>query len=291
MNMKRFLGLALAGALSLSLLAGCGGNDDKTPDANAGDAAASANGDSAAQDNSLQYIKDNGKFVLGLDDSFPPMGFKDETGAIVGFDIDLATAVCEKLGVELVVQPIDWNSKEMELSTKNIDCIWNGMSVTDERKESLNLSVPYMENHMALVVKPDSGISGIADMQGKSLSLQAGSSAADALDSEDGAELKGAVSTVNEFDTNLNALLDLETGASDAVLMDDVVAEYLIGQSGKNLVVLNDFLYAEDYAIGFRKGDDALTEAVNEALRALNDEGKVKEIAEKWSVDGKIAIS
>ncbi len=276
--MKKRICLLLALIMLFSVFAaGCGGNDDAANDAN------DVNQDGeAAGDTSLTDVQDKGELILGLDDSFPPMGYRDENGDIVGFDIDVATAVCEVLGVELKLQPIDWKSKEMELNTGNIDCIWNGMSVSAEREEQMSLSIPYLDNHMALVVMPDSGISTVADMQGKNLAVQTGSTAEEALEAEDGAELKAAVANVNGFDDNLAALMDLESGASDAVLIDDVVANYLIATSGKNMIVLEDFLYAENYAIGFRKDDAALTEAVNTALRTLKDSGKLAEIATKW---------
>jgi len=268
-KMKKRICLLLALIMLLSVLAaGCGQDAD-----NEGD---------AASDTSLEDVKAKGELILGLDDSFPPMGYQDENGDIVGFDIDVAKEVCAVLGVELKLQPIDWNSKEMELNTGNIDCIWNGMSVSPEREEEMSLSIPYLNNHMALVVLPDSGISTVADMAGKNLAVQTGSTAEEALDAPEGAELKAAVASVNGFADNLTALMDLETGASDAVLIDDVVANYLISTSGKNMVVLDDFLYAENYAIGFRKGDAALTEAVNDALRQLKENGKLGEIAMKW---------
>ena len=269
--MKKRLCLLLALIILFSVFAAaCGGGGNEEPE-----------GDTAA-DSSLEAIQEKGELILGLDDSFPPMGFKDENGEIVGFDIDVAREVCAILGVELKLQPIDWNSKEMELNTGNIDCIWNGMSVSPEREEAMSLSIPYLDNHMALVVLPDSGIATVADMAGKNLAVQTGSTAEEALDAPEGADLKNAVASVNGFADNLTALMDLETGASDAVLIDDVVANYLIATSGKNMVVLNDFLYAENYAIGFRKDDVALTEAVNGALRELKANGKLAEIATKW---------
>ena len=269
--MKKRLCLLLALIMLFSVFAAaCGGDGNEEPE-----------GDTAA-DTSLEAIQEKGELILGLDDSFPPMGFKDENGEIVGFDIDVAREVCAILGVELKLQPIDWNSKEMELNTGNIDCIWNGMSVSPEREEAMSLSIPYLDNHMALVVLPDSGIATVGDMAGKNLAVQTGSTAEEALDAPEGADLKNAVASVNGFADNLTALMDLETGASDAVLIDDVVANYLIATSGKNMVVLNDFLYAENYAIGFRKDDVALTEAVNGALRELKANGKLAEIATKW---------
>ena len=268
--MKKKICLLLALIMLFSVFAaGCGGQGDQ------------GEGDNEVADTSLELIQDKGELVLGLDDSFPPMGYNDN-GEIVGFDIDVAREVCAILGVELKLQPIDWNSKEMELNTGNIDCIWNGMSVSPDREEAMSLSIPYLDNHMALVVLPDSGISTVEDMAGKKLAVQTGSTAEEALDAPEGADLKAAVAEVNGFADNLTALMDLETGASDAVLIDDVVANYLIATSGKNMVVLNDFLYAENYAIGFRKEDVALTEAVNDALRQLKENGKLAEIATKW---------
>ncbi|CRZ34460.1 amino acid ABC transporter substrate-binding protein (PAAT family) [Herbinix hemicellulosilytica] len=234
-------------------------------------------------DNSLEYIKSRGKLILGLDDAFPPMGFRDDSGEIVGFDIDMAKAVCEKLGVELVLQPIDWEAKEHELNTKNIDCIWNGFSVTPERMESLTLSIPYMENAIAIVVKKDSGINTKEDMAGKRLAVQGRSSAEEALYMEENSEFRESLGEINSsFKDYVTALMDLETGNSDAVLMDSVVAAYMINEAGKDFVVLKDTLVAEKYAIGFRKGEEALAEAINNALRELKADGTVERISTKW---------
>ncbi|HIV68454.1 MAG TPA: amino acid ABC transporter substrate-binding protein [Candidatus Butyricicoccus stercorigallinarum] len=288
MNFRRLMAMAAAAAMSVCLLAGCGGSNSGGSD-NDSTPAGSGSGSGGA-DQSLQYVLDKGELVLGLDDSFPPMGYRDDNNEIVGFDIDVATAVCEKLGVELVTQPVDWDSKELELNAKNIDCIWNGLSVSEERLESMNMSIPYMENHMALVVRPDDSVTSIEDMEGKILAVQSGSTAEEALESEDGAALNDIIANVNGFDDNLTALMDLDTRASDAVLMDDVVANYLIEQNNKGYVVLSDFLYAEDYAIAFRKGDDALTEAVNEALRELKEDGTLAEISTKWFGSDKTTV-
>lgn len=285
MKFKRLMAAAMATAVSVALLAGCGSSDKQA--ANSG---SSSDSGSAAEDQSLQYVLDQGELILGLDDSFPPMGFRDDNNEIVGFDIDVATAVCEKLGVKLVTQPVDWDSKEIELNAKNIDCIWNGLSYSDERAAAMDLSIPYMENHMALVVRPDDSVKSLDDMQGKILALQSGSTAEEALDSDEGSALKEMVANVNGFDDNLTALLDLDTGASDAVLMDDVVANYLISENKKDYVVLSDFLYAEDYVIGFRKGDDKLTEAVNDALRELKKDGTLAEISVKWFGSDKTTV-
>lgn len=267
---KRMLALLLSLGMVLNLAA-CGTKGKVQDTAN-----------KTEEDTSLSYIQDKGKFILGLDDSFPPMGFRDDQNNIVGFDIDLAQAVCEKLGVELVLQPIDWAAKEQELATKNIDAIWNGFSVTEERLANLTLSDPYMENSISLVVRKDSGITTMADMAGKKLAVQSGSSAQEALDSEENKDFKESIGKINEFASYVTALMDLETGNSDAVLMDSVVANYMINDAGKDFKVLEESLVAEEYAIGFRKGEEALCDAVNGALKELKEEGKVEEIATKW---------
>lgn len=267
---KRMLALLLSLGMVLNLAA-CGTKGTVQDTAN-----------KTEEDTSLSYIQDKGKFILGLDDSFPPMGFRDDQNNIVGFDIDLAQAVCEKLGVELVLQPIDWAAKEQELATKNIDAIWNGFSVTEERLANLTLSDPYMENSISLVVRKDSGITTMADMAGKKLAVQSGSSAQEALDSEENKDFKESIGKINEFASYVTALMDLETGNSDAVLMDSVVANYMINDAGKDFKVLEESLVAEEYAIGFRKGEEALCDAVNGALKELKEEGKVEEIATKW---------
>lgn len=261
--MKKIFSLLLVAILTVSLTA-CG--------AKSGD-----------KDASLEYIEKKGKLILGLDDSFPPMGFRDDADNIVGFDIDLAQAVAKKLGVELVLQPIEWSAKEQELKTKNIDCIWNGFSVTPDRLEKLTMSIPYMENSIAMVVTKNSGIKNKADMAGKVLAVQGGSSAEEALNSDENKDFRESLGEINSsFKDYVTALMDLETGNSDAVLMDSVVANYMINEAGKDFIILDDNLVAEEYAIGFRKGEQALADAVNQTLKDLKADGTVEKISTKW---------
>ncbi|CUH92453.1 amino acid ABC transporter substrate-binding protein [Herbinix luporum] len=290
---KAVIGLIMLTLLMFALTA-CdskdGGNDVSKQEATGNDNKDTANKEEADQsednnqtDTSLEYVKNKGKLILGLDDSFPPMGFRDDAGNIVGFDIDLAEAVCKKLGVELVVEPIKWIAKEHELNTKSIDCIWNGFSVTPDRVEQLSMSIPYMENKLAIVVKNGSGIESKEDLAGKRLAVQGGSSAEEALNTEENKEFRESLGEINSsFKDYVTAVMDLETGNSDAVLMDSVVATYMIHEVGKDFVILDDYLLAEEYAIGFRKGEEALVNAVNEALRELKADQTVAEISEKW---------
>ncbi|MBE5775942.1 MAG: amino acid ABC transporter substrate-binding protein [Clostridiales bacterium] len=233
----------------------------------------------AQEDTSLQYILDKGTFIVGLDPAFPPMGF-DEDGVIKGYDIDLAREVCARLGVELVCQPIDWLSKEMELDYKNIDCIWNGLSINPERQESMNLSIPYLANNQVFVVLNESPINTFADLSGKTVGLQGASSAEDALN--EAADLLATLAEVVPVDDYAIALMDLNIGGVDAVLMDQVVAEYYITAKQADYRILEESLVPEEYAIGFRKADEALCSKVEEILMEMVQDGKMEEITTAW---------
>ena len=231
-------------------------------------------------DNSLEELKARGVFVLGLDASFPPLGFTDEDGNIVGYDIDLAKEVTKRLGVEFKAQPIDWDAKEMELATGKIDCIWNGFTMTPEREEALSFTKAYLSNDQVLIVKADSGVTTLADMAGKKVGLQNGSSAQAAVESnkEFAASLKEQV----YYKENLTALNDLIIGGVDGVVMDSVVAAYDIAQSNKPLVIVSEVLSKESYGVGFRKGDVKLRDEVQKILEEMANDGTVAAISTKW---------
>jgi len=235
---------------------------------------------SSKSDESLKKVLDSGKFVLGLDDAFPPMGFRDDNNEIVGYDVDLAKEVTTRMGVTLVLQPIDWNAKEQELNTGKIDCIWNGFTITEERAQAMAFTKPYLKNAQVLVVKADSAAKTLADLKGKVVGLQAGSSAADALDSATDfkASLKGSV----EFKDNLTALMDLEARGVDAVVMDLMVANDNINRSGKAYRILDESLSPEDYGVGFRKNDVALMNEVQKHLEAMAADGTLAKITVQW---------
>ena len=232
-------------------------------------------------DGSLQNILDKKTFILGLDDSFPPMGFRNEDNDIVGFDIDVARAVCEKLGVELVVQPIAWDSKELELSSGNIDCIWNGMSITPEREESMAMTFAYLNNQMVFYTKTGAGIAATADLAGKKVAVQNGSYAEELLNG-DYAELAATFGEVLGFDEYLTALMDLQNGGCDAVLMDLVVGDYRINGMGATDLEAAFALADDNYGIGFRKTDLALRDKVQEILIEMKKDGTLAEISSEW---------
>ncbi|HIS93200.1 MAG TPA: amino acid ABC transporter substrate-binding protein [Candidatus Alectryocaccomicrobium excrementavium] len=240
-----------------------------------------------AADTSLDYILEKGTLILGLDASFPPMGFTNDDGEVTGFDIDLAREVCNRLGVELIAQPIDWAAKDMELSNKNIDCIWNGMSITDERIETMNMTPAYLNNEIVMVVKGDT-FKTKADFEGAVIGVQGGSYAEEVLAADEA--LGGIVGETLVFDEYLTALMDLQAGNLDGVLIDLVVANYrLEGLQDDSLVVvrglgddMEDNIYMDLYGIGFRKGDDALSEAVWNTLLEMKEDGTLAEISTTW---------
>ena len=234
----------------------------------------------AGEDKSWDKVKQKGEFVMGLDDNFPPMGFRDENNEIVGFDVDLAKEACERLGIKLKLQPINWDAKEQELNTGKIDCIWNGFTITEERKAKLLFSKPYMNNKQVIVVMENSGYAKLSDLSGKKLGLQAASSAADAL--EGSKDFKSALKQVVEFKDNMTALMDLEKGGVDAVLMDEIVARYYIQMKNKGYRLLDESLASEEYGIGFRKNDISLMNKFQETLEGMAKDGKLQEISKKW---------
>ncbi|MDY3768800.1 MAG: amino acid ABC transporter substrate-binding protein [Sphaerochaetaceae bacterium] len=232
-------------------------------------------------DQSLKAIQDKKVFVLGLDDSYPPMGYRDENGEIVGFDIDVAREVCSRLGVELKTQPIDWSAKELELLTKNIDCIWNGFTVTEERKEKILFSEPYLKNRQVVIVRNDGKINSIASLSGKKVGVQAGSSGEYAFEQT---EVYPTVRVV-AFKDFLTAITDLKIGGVDAVIIDEIVADSQIkkASAANQLKILrSEPIASEDYAIGFRKGEQKLVDAVQQKINEMKKDGTLKKISEKW---------
>lgn len=283
--MKRYLKnlLCCAAAVSLLLLGGCGstGKDAGTTEGkNANDVVSDGSEDDQTEngDNSLQKVLDAHQFVLGLDATFKPMGYTDEKDEIVGFDIDMAEEMCARLGVDLVKQPINWDTKEQDLNVGKIDCIWNGMSINASRKKEMNLSEPYMKNSMVFVVPADSDVKKRKDLKKKNIAVQNGSSAQEILENSNLADKI----TMTALATNVEALQQMELGLVDAVFLDSVVANYEISSSGKNYVILPDGLEEEEYAIGFRKEDQALRDKVQEILHEMKEDGSLAEISTKW---------
>lgn len=277
--------LLCTAAASLLVLGGCGSTDkdaattdntNVTKDADKEDG--SEDDQTENGDNSLQKVLDAHQFVLGLDATFKPMGYTDENDEIIGFDIDMAEEMCARLGVDLVKQPINWDTKEQDLNVGKIDCIWNGMSINASREKEMNLSEPYMKNSMVFVVPADSDVKKRKDLKKKNIAVQNGSSAQEILEDSNLADKI----TMTALATNVEALQQMELGLVDAVFLDSVVANYEISSSGKNYIILPDGLEEEEYAIGFRKEDQALRDKVQEILHEMKEDGSLAEISTKW---------
>ena len=234
----------------------------------------------STEDNSLQTIKGAGKLVLGLDDTFAPMGFRDGSGEIVGFDIDLAKEVASRMGVELEIKPIDWSSSILSLNKGDIDVLWNGVTINESRKEQINFSKPYLNNRL-VIVKPKyrNDINSKEDLAGKVLGVQVGSND-EALQSD---PISKEAKEIRKYDVNVNAFLDLIAKRIDAVIIDEVAAQYYISEEKVDFVVVeNSPLTEEFYGIGFRKSDAQLLAEVDRILDEMKADGKAAEISQKW---------
>lgn len=272
-NVKKLLSLVLAVVLAATLFAGCNNG------------AGANNGNQ--EDNSWKEVESSGKLVLGMDTAFPPMGYIDEqTGDLVGFDLDVAQEVCTRLNLELVKQPINWKTQVKEINDDNVDCLWNGLSKTSGREETLLLSVPYMQNNQIILVKTDATYQNLADLKGKKLGVQSGSSAEEALN--DSTEFKSSLSEVVGIDDYSKAILEMRNGTIDAIAIDEVVARYYLTKEPDAYRILMkddtnvESLAKEDYVIGFKKGDEALKNKIEETLKAMAKDGKLAEISKKW---------
>ena len=301
--MRKFAAILLAALMMVSAAACSTGSGTSS----AADAASTADGasseetadnseaesttgdDSAEADDSWDKIVEKGEIVLGMDDAFPPMGYTDTTtGEIIGFDVDVATEVFSRLGVELKLQPIEWSTKEMELDGGNVDLLWNGYSYTEERAEKQTLSDAYMKNNQVILVKEDSSYQSLADLAGKSLGVQSDSSAESALESEEATEFRESLGEIVPIDDYSKAILEIQNGLIEAIAIDEVVARfYLTNDPGAYRILEKEdgtveSLAVEDYVIGFRKGDQALCDKVNETLKEMKADGTLAEISEKW---------
>ena len=220
-----------------------------------------------------------GTLIVGFDQDFPPMGFVGDNGEYTGFDLNLAKEVASRLGLEYKAQPIAWDSKDMELESGNIDCIWNGFTITG-REDDYIWTTPYMANKQVFVVANDSDINSQADLAGKVVEVQADSSAEAALkENQDLANTFGQLLTTPDYNT---AFMDLEQGAVDAVAMDVIVAGYQIKQRNADFKILDDSLSEEEYGVGFKKGNTELRDKVQGALEEMAADGTLAKISDEW---------
>ena len=218
--------------------------------------------------------------VIGLDDNFPPMGFRDDKGELVGFDIDLAREAGKRIGVEVSFKPIDWNAKEAELNGKRVDVLWNGLTITEERKANILFTTPYLENHQIIVVTEKSPIKTKAQLAGKVVGVQDGSSAVEAIE-KDAAAAK-AIKELKKFGDNVTALMDLSAGRLDALVVDEVVGRYYTAKKPGEYRVLEENFGTEDYGVGTRKDDTELMAKLQKAMDEMKADGAAATISTKW---------
>lgn len=269
--MKKRMALVLALAMTaVTVLAGCGGKEESADEGSSGKKEAKA-----------EFVaKESGdKLTVGFDQDFPPMGFVGDDGEFTGFDLELAAEVCKRLDLEFVPQPIAWDSKDAVLNSGEIDCIWNGFTING-REDDYTWSDPYLNNKQVFVVKKDAGIKSEADLAGKVVDVQTDSSAQAALDdNKDLTATFGNLQIVPDYNTGF---MDLESGAVDAVAMDIVVAGYQIESRDAQFEILDYEIAAEEYGIGFAKGNEVLRDQIQKVLEEMAADGTMAEISEKW---------
>lgn len=277
MMKKRLLSAVMASAMVLSLAA-CGGAKTETT---AAETTAEKKEETTTAGTTAAETAEaaGGTLIVGFDQDFPPMGFVGDNGEYTGFDLDLAKEVASRLGLEYKAQPIAWDSKDMELESGNIDCIWNGFTITG-REDDYTWTTPYMANKQVFVVANDSDIKSQADLAGKVVEVQADSSAEAALkENQDLANTFGQLLTTPDYNT---AFMDLEQGAVDAVAMDVIVAGYQIKQRNADFKILDDSLSEEEYGIGFKKGNTELRDKVQGVLEEMAADGTLAKISDEW---------
>lgn len=252
--MKKFLAAALCAAMLVLPLAGCSSADSS----------------------------DKEQFIVGFDQEFPPMGFVADDGSYTGFDLDLAAEVADRLGMEFVAQPISWDAKDQELASGNIDCIWNGFTISG-REDAYTWTDPYMENDQVVVVKSGSEITSLADLAGCTVAVQKDSSGLAAL--EDNEDLTNTFAELIQVDDYLSAMMELESGSVDAIVMDEIVARYEIQTSGKDFTVLDESVASETYGVGFLLGNEELRDQVQATLEDMAADGTLAEISNEWFGD------
>jgi len=229
--------------------------------------------------NTWEKIEERGYMIVGLDDTFAPMGFRDNGGNLVGFDVDLAKEVGLRLGVEVRFQPIDWDAKVLELNSGTIDMIWNGLTITESRLEEMIFSNPYIANTQMVMVKSDSSIDLISDLTGKKLGVQISSAAQEAVDAN---AIVNNLGEYLKYDQYNQALLELKNGTIDAVVIDEIMGRYIISQSVGDYKVASENFGSETYGVGFRLESDSIRDQINQVLAEMILDGTAAEISIKW---------
>ena len=218
--------------------------------------------------------------IIGLDDQFPPMGFRNEKNEIVGFDVDMAREASKRMGVQVEFKPIDWSSKESELKSKRVDLLWNGLTILEKRKENILFSNPYMTNKLIIIVPAGSTIATKSNLAGRNIGVQDSSSAVDALEKQP--DVLASFKELKKYPDNISAFLDLQNGRVDALVIDEVVGRYYMSKKPGEFTVLTDNFGSEEYGVGMRKDDTKLQEKINKTLDEMKADGTAAKISEKW---------
>lgn len=293
---KKLLKVCLMAAVSAFVLAGCGSkaDDTKAADENAAEETSeeetAAGEEAAGEESETAPADERTTFKVGFDAEYPPYGYMDESGEYTGFDLELAEAICELEGWELVKTPIEWASKDMELDSGTIDCIWNGFTINN-REDDYTWSVPYVDNSQVMIIAEDSDINSLADLAGKTVGVQAASAALELLKNEDGQkELADTFAVLQEFPDYNSSFVELQAGSIDAVAMDIGVAQYQIKSRGDGYMILDEALNSEQYGVGFKLGNEELRDIINADLQKLLENGKFEELAEKYELTDMICL-
>ena len=282
---KKLIGVLMGTAVAAVALTGCGNKKSET-EAPATEKTTEAAVATEATEKTT--TAEEGVLVVGFDAEYPPYGYMDDNGDYTGFDLELAEAVCELEGWELVKTPIDWDSKDMELNSGAIDCIWNGFT-RDGREDDYTFSVSYVDNSQVIVVAEDAGIDDLAGLEGKTVGVQAASAALTLLE-EDQKELADTFAELQQFADYNSAFVELQAGSIDAIAMDIGVAQYQI-KSRDGFKILDESLNAEQYAVGFKKGNEELAQIVNADLQVLLENGTFDELAEKYELTDMVCLA
>lgn len=283
--MKKIIAFMMAGLMTATALAGCGGSGEKKESATeaatkAATADTAATADSAGED--WTYLESKGNLVIGIT-YFEPMNYMDENNELTGFETDFAKAVCEELKLEPKFQEIDWDSKEIELKTKSIDCIWNGLTITPERQENMDISIPYMENKQVMVCNKDKVAQFAESVEGASVVAESGSAGEDVAKEDEFFE--GA--DYQPVQSQSTALLEVKAGTADIAIIDFVMSKGTLREDSDfaDLAVVEEKTFSpEQYGIALRKNSAVTLEKFNAAIKAVNDSGKLKEIADKYNL-------
>lgn len=283
--MKRIVSTVLAAALVLSLAA-CSNGDagtsaaDDSSEAVTAETSSDAAGDTDAEESDLDYIQEKGTLIIGYT-VYAPMNYTDDEGNFTGFDTELATAVCEKLGVTPKFQEINWETKVIELDAGTIDCIWNGMTLTEDIMENTACTEAYAKNAQVIVMNKDAEYTGTADLVGASIAYEAGSAGQETIEAEENLSQADLVPMATQAD----CLPEVKAGSCQAAVLDLTLANAMIGEGTSYTdLEIKDELNVEEYGVAFRKGSD-VADAVNEAFAALREDGTMQALADKYNLE------